>query len=231
MKSIRREINYKRRLLILAMLLAAGNLAIAQNFRVGIYVSPQLSWFRSDIKEVRNEGARPGFDLTVKMEKPLSDVASLIGGLSLASSGGRLKSSSPSTFMFPDYSLVVAAGDPVVYRISYLSFPVGLKLRTREKGYITYFADPGLDPKVVVSGKVDIPSLDVKGKKAMTEINRFNIGYHANAGIEYSINGSTSLVLGAGFESTFFDVTKDRADQKDDRTTQKFLKFIFGINF
>ncbi|MGB8490478.1 MAG: outer membrane beta-barrel protein [Bacteroidales bacterium] len=231
MKSIKLIIKSKRSVLILTLLLASTTLTMAQNYRFGAYISPLLSWFRTDLKEVRNEGARAGYDLGIRLEKPLSEFASLTGGLSLKTSGGRLVSNSSSTFWFPDYSVAVAAGEPVIYKISYLSVPVGIKLRTRENGYLTYFAEPGLDPAVVVSGKVDIPSIDIKGMRAMTEITRFNIGYHVNGGIEYSINGSTSLVLGAGFESTFFDVTRDRGDQEEDRTVQRFLKFIFGINF
>ena len=231
MKLIDLMIKPRRSVLIIAILLAVTSLTMAQNYRYGLYVSPLISWFRTDLDEVRNEGARAGYDLGIRIEKPLSEFASLIGGLSLKSSGGRLVNSSPSTFMFPDYSVAVAAGDPVVYKISFLSVPVGIKLRTREKGYLTYFADPGLDPEVVVSGKVDIPSIGIKGMRAMTEINRFNVSYHVNGGIEYSLNGSTSLVLGAGFESTFFDITRERGDQEDDRTVQRFLKFIFGINF
>ncbi len=98
-------------------------------------------------------------------------------------------------------------------------------------GLFSYFGELGLDPKVVVRGRVDIPSIDVKGQKAMTEIRRFNIGYHFNAGIDYSIDGNISLVLGLGFENNFLDVTKDVSEQEVDRTSQKLLNFIFGINF
>jgi hypothetical protein len=50
-------------------------------------------------------------------------------------------------------------------------------------------------------------------------------------GIDYSIDGSTSLILGLGFENNFFDITKDVDGQEQDRTSQRLLKFIFGINF
>ncbi len=119
----------------------------------------------------------------------------------------------------------------MIYRIQYISVPVGLKIKTDEIGYLTYFAEFGLDPKVVVSGKADIPSDHIKGEKAMTEIRRFNVGYHLNGGVDYSIDGNISLILGLGFENNFFDITKDIDGQKTDRTAQRFLKFIFGINF
>ncbi|OFY67991.1 MAG: hypothetical protein A2Y71_02335 [Bacteroidetes bacterium RBG_13_42_15] len=65
----------------------------------------------------------------------------------------------------------------------------------------------------------------------MSEIRRFNFAYHFNGGVDYSIDGNTSLILGLGFESNIFDTTKDIDNQPKDRTSQKLLKFIFGINF
>ena len=44
-------------------------------------------------------------------------------------------------------------GNPVVYKIQYLSIPLGLKLQTNQIGYLTFFTDLGLDPKVVIGRK------------------------------------------------------------------------------
>jgi opacity protein-like surface antigen len=65
----------------------------------------------------------------------------------------------------------------------------------------------------------------------MYEIRRFNIGYHLNAGVEYSLENNISLILGLGYESNIIDITKDIDTMKTDYTSQKFLRFIFGINF
>jgi hypothetical protein len=215
----------------LALFFLPGRMLNAQDYRYGIYVSPLISWFRTDIDEVKNEGARAGFDFFITAERNLTRNWSFTSGLGFISSSGRLKSSNPAFFRFPDFTTTVAAGEPVIYKIHYVTVPVGIKIKTDEIGYLTYFAEFGLDPKVVVSGKADIPSAHIKGKKAMTEIRRFNLGYHLNAGVDYSIDGSTSLIFGLGFENNFFDITKDIDGQERDRTSQKFLKFIFGVNF
>ena len=74
-----------------------------------------------------------------------------------------------------------------------------LKLQTNQIGYLTFFSDLGLDPKIVIGGKADIPSLNISGENAMNELNMFNLSYHITAGIEYSLGGTTALVLGLGF--------------------------------
>ena len=202
----------------------------AQEYRFGVYAAPLISWFKTDIDEVKNKGARAGFILGISAERHLTDNWHFSTGFAFINSSARLVSSIPSYFRFSTTS-IVPAGDPVIYRIQYISIPVGIKIKTSEVGYLTYFAEFGLDPKVVVRGRADIPSINIKGGNAMDEIRRFNFGYHLNGGVDYSIDGSTSLILGLGYESNIFDTTKDIENQPTDRTSQKLLKFIFGINF
>lgn len=185
-------------------LLPWNNLS-AQDYRYGIYATPVISWFRTDIKEVKNQGARAGFIFGISVERALTDNWYFNSGLAFTSSSARLKDINPSLFN----DRVVAAGQPVIYRLQYLSVPVGIKIKTNEVGYLTYFADFGLDPKVVISGKADIPSIKIKGERAMKEIKRFNSGYHINVGIDYLTNSDISLLLGLGYESNIFDITKD----------------------
>jgi hypothetical protein len=216
---------------LLAIFILPGRILNAQDYRYGIYVSPLISWFKTNINDVKNEGARAGFDFFITAERNLTRNWSFTNGLGFITSSGRLKSSKPAVFRFPDFTTTIAAGEPVIYKIQYITVPVGLKIKTEEIGYLTYFAEFGLDPKVVVSGKADIPSAHIKGEKAMTEIRRFNMGYHFNGGVDYSIDGNTSLILSLGFENNFFDITKDIDGQETDRTAQRLLKFIFGVNF
>ena len=215
----------------LFLILLPAKMQYAQDLRFGAYASPVLTWFNTDIDEVSNQGARAGFIFSVAAEKHLTNNWYFHPGIAFISSSGRLKSSEPSTFRFPGYTSVIAAGDPVVYRIQYISLPVGVKIKTSDVGYLTYFAEFGVDPKVVVNGKADIPSIGVSWENAMNEIRRFNFGYHLNLGADYSVNGDISLILGLGYESNVFYTTIDTYGQPVDRTKQKVLKFIFGINF
>jgi hypothetical protein len=126
---------------------------------------------------------------------------------------------------------VVLPGDPVIYRIQYLAIPVGLKLQTNQIGYISYFADLGFDPKVAIGGKIDIKDNGIEGENAASELKLFNLSWHITAGIEYSIGGTTSLVLGLNFENNFFDITKEKGIQPEDKISHKMLGVRMGIIF
>ncbi len=222
----------KRIILSLTLLSFIATSSIkAQDYRFGVYASPLISWFSPDVSEIRNEGARAGFSFSFMYERMFTDNYSLVAGVNLISSGGRLAGRERFTFEFPSFTRQIGVDTSIIYRVQYFSVPVGIKLKTNEMGYLTYFADLGLDPKMAVRGRVDIPAIDIEGERAMSEIRRFNFGWHVNVGIEYAIGLETSAILGLGFENNFFDVTKDNRDQPKDKTSQKMLRFIFGVNF
>lgn len=203
--------------------------------RFGIHADPVISWFGTDINAVKNQGARPGFNFGLTVNKYFSPNYSFSTGINLISAGGRLVSDSTTIFNLSKAKTLkiatVLPGDAIIYKIQYVSIPLGLKLQTNQIGYFTFFTDFGIDPKVVVSGKADIPSLYIDGEKATEEIRLFNISYHIMAGIEYGIGGNTAFVLGLGFENNFLDITKDVNNQPDDKVSHKLLSFRFGINF
>lgn len=215
----------------LLLFVSQGKPLLAQDNKIGLYVSPVISWFKTDVKAVKNQGARAGFIFSIFSEKSITDNWYFIKGLSFISSSGRLISSKSYKFRFPEYTCVVEENKPIIYRIQYISTPVGIIIKTSEKGNFTYFAEFGLDPKIVISGKVDIPSLRITNESSMTEIRRLNLSYHLNGGINYLIGSRTSVTMGLGYESNIFDITKDVENQDADKTTQKLLKFIFGFNF
>jgi hypothetical protein len=98
-------------------------------------------------------------------------------------------------------------------------------------GYGRFFTDAGLDPKIVVGGRADIPSLDIKGGNATSELNTFNLSFHIMAGMEYPLSGNNSFIFGVGFEKDLFDITRDNGDQPSNVVLQKMLSFRIGMTF
>ena len=145
--------------------------------------------------------------------------------------GGKLVSSDTTVLEFSKSKVTLLPGNPVVYKIQYLVVPIGLKLQTNQIGYVTYFTDLGLDPKIVISRKADIPSQNITDENASNELRLFNLSYHVTAGIEYSMGGSTALVFGLNFDNNFLDITKDNGSQPADKVSHKILSFRFGVNF
>jgi hypothetical protein len=203
-----------------------------QRIVFGLHVDPVISWFSSDVATTQNSGARPGFSFGLTFNKYFAPNYSFSTGISLLNSGGRLISNlTEPTILQLSKPTSVAPGESVVYKIQYITVPVGLKLQTNQIGYLTFFSDIGLDPKVVVGGKVDIPSLNISNERAVNELNVFNLSYHITAGIEYSMGGNTAFVSGLSFENNFLDITKDNETQSQDKVSHKMLSFRFGINF
>jgi hypothetical protein len=202
-----------------------------QSISFGIRADPAFSWFSSDNNIIKNDGARPAFNFGLTFNRYFTKNYSFSTGISLLNAGGRLVSSDTTIFEFTNFSSTILPDKPVTYRIQYLVIPLGLKLQTNQIGYLTFFSDIGIDPKIVVGGKADIPSLDISGEKAINELRAFNLGYHITAGIEYSLGGTTAVVLGLSFDNNFLDITRETGVQPDDKISHKILSFRIGVNF
>ena len=202
-----------------------------QNIRFGIFADPVIGWFSSDTRDTRNEGARAGFNFGFTFNRYFSKNYSFSTGISILNTGGRLSNADTVEMVFNNFKTKVSPGGAVTYRIQYINIPLGLKFETNQIGYATFFSDLGIDPKIAIGGKADIPSAGIKDEAAMNEINSFNLGYHIMAGIEYSLGGSTAMVFGLGFEKNFLDVTKDINLQPSDKITHNIIRFRFGVNF
>ncbi len=200
----------------------------------GIHFDPVISWFSTDNYSTRSEGAMPGFNFGISYNRYFGPNYSFSSGVSIINGGGRLICREPIYFQLKNYrreTVTVEPGEAIIYRIRYFSVPFGLKLQTSETGYGRLFADIGLDPKIVISGRADIPSLNIRDDNALLEIRAFNLSYHVMAGIEYPIAGNLSAVFGLGFDNNFLDTTRDNKNEPWDMVNHKLLSFRLGINF
>jgi hypothetical protein len=199
-----------------------------------IHFDPLISWFSTDSYDTRNDGVVPGFNFGISYNKYFSPNYSFSSGINIINAGGRLINRETTHFELKNYSssiLTVQPGEAITYRITYLSVPLGLKLQTNQIGYGRFFTDVGLDPKIVVGGRADIPSLNIKGGNASPELNIFNLSFHIMAGMEYPLAGNNSFIVGIGFEKNLFDITRDNGDQPSNVVIQKLLSFRLGMTF
>ncbi len=230
-------------LIIAALIISSFNMQAQPGYvpgpgpflKLGVHADPQITWFGSDNSLVQNKGARPGFNFGISLYRYFGPNYSFSTGLDLIGAGGRLETDQRTTFYLSHggtlKTVSVDSGASIVYKIQYLSIPLGIKLQTNRIGYSTFFIDLGLDPKVVIGAKADIPSLNIKSENAMEELRTFNLAYHIIAGIEYGIGGNTAVVLGIGFANNFLDITKDKSSQPTDKISHKVLSFRIGMIF
>jgi|WetSurMetagenome_2_1015567.scaffolds.fasta_scaffold61020_1 hypothetical protein len=199
-----------------------------------LHFDPLISWFSTDSYDTRSDGVVPGFSFGILYNKHFSPNYSFSTGINIINAGGRIVNRDLSLFELKNYNstiLTVQAGEVITYRVTYLSVPLGLKLQTNQIGYGRFFTDVGLDPKIVVGGRADIPSLNIKGGNATSELNTFNLSYHIMAGIEYPLAGNNNFIVGIGYEKYLFDITRDNGDQPSNVVLQKMFSFRLGMTF
>lgn len=213
------------------MLTSLSQKSFSQVIQIGLYSEPLMSWFSSDTDLSVNDGARPGLAFGLTYDRYFARNYAFSTGISIINASGRLSYSDTLLIRFKNSETELNAGDKITYRIQYLSVPLGIKLKTNQIGYTTFFANTGVNPKVIIGGKGDIPSQDIEKVSVTDELRFLNLGYYIIMGIEYSLGGSTAVVLGIAYEDNFMDVTKDHSGQPEDKISHHMLRFRIGLNF
>jgi hypothetical protein len=206
--------------------------AVHPGISFGIHFDPLISWFSTNSYDTRNDGSVPGFNFGLSYNRYFSPYYSFSSGISIINAGGRLISRGTTNFELKNYNMIIVPpGEAITYKITYLSFPLGLKLRTSRIGYGRFFTDLGFDPKFVIGARADIPSQNIYGGNALPELNTFNISFHIMAGMEYPLGRNNSFIAGIGFENSLLDITRDNGGQSSDVIAQKSLSFRLGFTF
>lgn len=221
----------KIKMMIVATLFLFSSATYGQDVRFGIFADPVFSWFGSNSSQSANDGVSTGISYGFNFHRYFANNYAFSTGINLINSGGKLTHDVPTEVFFNNITAMVEAGEQINYRINYLAVPIGIYMKTNQIGYLTIFSDIGIDPKVVIGAKADIPSADIKKETAVEEIGLFNLSYHIMGGVEYSLGGSTALIFGVGFDNNFIDITTDKEGQPVDKIKHRILKIKMGINF
>jgi hypothetical protein len=122
---------------------------------------------------------------------------------------------------------MIPAGSTVAYNLSYLTIPVGLKLKTNEIGYFTYFAELGFAQEINIGSRANSSGSDLNKTNVPKETNLLNMSYFFGGGVEYNIGGSTSLVAGIFYNNGFVDVLSNNHH----KAVLSYLSFRAGVLF
>ena len=199
-----------------------------------IHFDPLISWFSTDSYATHSNGVIPGFNFGISYNRNFSPNYSFSSGINIIKAGGRLINRESTRLRLKNYGSTIFTIDPgeeITYKTTSLSVPLGLKLQTNQIGHGRFFTDVGIDPQIVIGGRADIPSLDIKGGNALSELNIFNLSFHIMAGMEYPLAANNSLIVGIGFEKNLFDITRDNGHQPTNVVTQKLLSIRLGMTF
>jgi hypothetical protein len=115
----------------------------------------------------------------------------------------------------------------VDYKLQYVTIPLGLKLRTNQIGYFTYFVLLGFTNQFRTKAKGNSTDSNLLNNDLINkEVKFYNLGYHFGLGAEYALGKDTGLTVGFVYNNGFLDITKSHGHIKS-----RVLALQIGIMF
>jgi hypothetical protein len=198
----------KRILLIIIFLGTLFSLS-AQSTRLkfNVEVDPQSAWFSSDEVGVEPDGSIIHLHAGLNMDFYFAEKYAFVLGVGINNLGGNLLYADTTEFSSKGEPLEIKSGQSVKLNLQYIDIPIGLKLKTDEMGYATYFLQLGFNPMINLNAKVSSEDASFDKVDIKESIITFCLGYHVGLGIEYNLGGSTSVIGGIRWSSGLTDVT------------------------
>ncbi|MEN8928667.1 MAG: porin family protein [Flavobacteriales bacterium] len=263
----------KKIAIIVGLLLCTQFLMSQSKYRFGLKIAPSFNWLSPDnVKKFENAGTTVGFNWGLTGEYLVSDNFSIYSGLELNHERGKIGFLN-STFyaMKEDFELVetkevggfnvpedtsafVLALTERAYRSNYVTIPIGVKMKTKEIGYMTYFGEFGLnlafrtgtkindkatlvDPRANASESADYN--DLEDVNYDTDMQPLRMQLRVGIGAEYKIAEGTSVFGAVHYNLGFTNVVKGDSrylvDDDDKVVTQKFtahgVQITVGVLF
>ncbi|RPI43843.1 MAG: PorT family protein [Bacteroidetes bacterium] len=216
------------RIVTAMLLLILSATGFSQNrIRFSVLAEPQFSWFSSDEQEVEPDGSILHIRTGLQMDNYFEPTYAFVLGFAVNNTGGKLLYADSTLFEAGGDSLVAVPGVSIRHRLQYLEIPIGLKLKTEELGYATFFLQAGFNPMVNINAFAVSGDEVFDKENIQDDINTFYLGYHVGAGVEYRLGGNTALLGGIRWSSGLTDVTgNDRAN-----ITQRAITVNLGVLF
>lgn len=223
------------------------------DFRFGFQASPMFSWATTSENYILPQGNFLGFRLGAVGEYYFRENYAIVGGLGFAfNTGGRLNHEYPGTYWAETEKGVgldtLSAGVKLKYNLQYVEIPFGLKMRTKEFGYLRYFAEIPIltlgfstESRGSISANNGIPS-GTEDLNIKNEINALALSWGIGGGVEYNVSSTTSIVGGLYYNTTFTDVTTDNDKamifhdsrgtlENDEKTNIQSITIRLGVIF
>ena len=213
--------------LIILLILPSTFLVNAQDVRFSFMANPQLTWFSGEDENYQANGSFPAMNIGLEMDAFFTENYAFSTGITLNSIRGGVIYSDSLSYNVSDKQRTLPSDSRMTFNLQYISVPLGLKFKTIEIGYTTYWINAGLTPMFLIKSKVSDESDTFEKTEFKDETSFYNMNYFIEGGLEYSLGGNTAIVAGLGYYSGFFDVTKSSAY----RLTSQGFAIVFGIQF
>lgn len=233
------------------LLTLSGLRAQSSELRFGMELSPSFSWLTTDDNKINRSGSNLGLKLRMLAEYNFQENYAFSTGIGFHfNAGGQLQHDNGGSYwvnsdLGPSLD-TLPAGVNLRYNLQYVEIPIGLKMRTREFGYLRYYLHPALTLGFNSQAKGTIEGRGVGNDAEEIKISRdvvgINLAWGIGAGVEYALSENTSLVGGLAFQLGFTDMNKDdgtffdesrngEARKENSKTKNNALTITLGILF
>lgn len=212
----------KKIVVLIAFLSLAITAAQAQQLRgdvrFGFQMSPAFSWMATSTNKINTSGTNLGLKLGMIGEYYFQENYAISSGIGFFfNTGGTLLHERAGNFWvnsdLPEACRNLSRDAKLKYSLQYVEIPIGLKMRTREFGYIRYYIEPNLGLGFRTQAKGDITNRggeECQDLSIRSDVTLFNLFWGLGGGMEYSVSENTSLLAGLGMQFGFADVTKNQ---------------------
>ena len=216
-----------KKLILVFTLFTVTTVTFSQKrFNLTFLASPQVSWLKSDSKEIKGDGGFLGFGYGVEGDFFLgSENYAITTGMTVSTTGGSLVYGQ----VIPFGGKILPAGTKVNYYLTNLEFPLVLKMRTRDFDRFRYFAQFGLTNWINIKAKASSSDGSFIKETIQDEIRFFNVGLNVGAGLEYDLGHGNAISGGLVYSNGFTDATTNNST--NDATTLKALRLRVGFVF
>ncbi len=210
-------------IIISSSILAQSASGRESDYRFAFVLNPQVSWLKSDHSGADGNGNLMGYNFGVEMDKFFAKNYAISTGLTINTTGGKLRYNQDTNIKIGSEDEVLQAGESLEYRLKYIEVPLSLKLQTNDFQRTSYYGVFGM------SSQFNIKTNDGSGKNINDEVRFLNLGYQFGGGLQYSLGGDAYMKFGIVYNQGITDITNN--SQIDDTTILNRLVFNFGIIF
>lgn len=188
---------------------------------MGIAISPNLSWLRYGDFDVKSSSAKIGYNYGLIADFAFSENYYFSSGLFI----DNLRSQS-QTYLQTDGNTSILTNN---YRLQYAEIPFGVKLKSTQRYYRSYYGQFGFTMGVKLSAKQEVlnenrvvvqESSNMKG-----DANLLRLGLQIGGGVEWLLDHNLRLMTGLSFNNGFTSAVKHGS------ANNSYVAFNFGILF
>jgi len=218
----------KRIFLIIAFFVCSHAVYGQGKMRFNVHVDPQFAWFKSsDSDKINPNGSIFHMQAGLQMDYYFQENYAFVLGFGINNLGGKLLYEDSTSYSNGNHNVNIEPGQETTMILQYVDIPVGLKLKTEELGYGTFFLQLGFNPMFNINAHITSEDGTFEKDDIKASVSSFCLAYHVGAGLEYRLGGNTALIGGVRWTSGLTNVSENDGTN----LTLRALSIHLGILF